>query len=102
MSHQASHQGAHFIGATKTASRAEPGAQGAAAEGSPFGLRRSSEVRDASRFVLERRAPREESLFELRGAGNSDEAGRRGGQELSVLFSSWLVRVSAGQRKHSR
>lgn len=99
MSRRASHQRAHSSGAEGTASRAEPGALRAAAEGSPRGLQRSSEVGGASKLGLERGARRGNRFSSF--VAQASLAGKEEGEGRNSLFWSWILRVSEGQRKHS-
>lgn len=94
MSRQACHGWAHSSGAEGTASHAEPGALRAAAEGSPRGLRLSSEVGGASRLGLERGARRGNRFSSF--VAQASLAGKGEAEGGNSLFWSWIF---AGLRR---
>lgn len=91
---QACHGWAHSSGAEGTASHAEPGALRAAAEGSPCGLRRSSEVGGASRLGLERGARRGNRFSSF--VAQASLAGKGEAEGRNSLFCFWIF---AGLRR---
>lgn len=96
MSRRASHRRAHGTGAEGMASRAEPAALKAAAEGSPRGLQHSSEVGDASRLGLERGARRGNLFSSLVAQASLAGKGERVGRNSVLILDFTGLRRSAG------